>query len=252
MEQDPALTGYVERHREAVRRHVAMYEAAGRGFASARTMLEAEAFLTLVQEDIQEYVRRHGPSEINPETQYHFLMAKLIPARILARNLVPIEPVTLTIGPDRVIIMLFTTASQRERDQYGPLIALAQDALGYHKDTGGNRPIAEDPAKNEQARTVAKLAWMGLSDKEISGFMGWTANDGRQPLGQGAAEKRVADYLRAGIQILSEDAEDWPSPASVPIVRPPQRAGLGPPWVGGRLEGGAISEKAKKKGVRAG
>jgi hypothetical protein len=223
LQQSPELAAFVAEVKPAARRRIAQYKAAGRGMASRETQREAYVWLERLQHDIQGIATEHRPSGVDPEIAYHWLMGQLIPPHILARHLVPIEPVTLLIDRHGVLHMRFTAASQRERERYGPLIELAQQALGYPKDAGGNRAIADDPAGNERARTAAKLAWMGLTNAEIADFFEWPA--GR------AGEKRAEDHIATGKALLAEEESMWPEqPDRMLKLRKHRRSGMGPPW----------------------
>lgn len=223
LEQSPEFATFVAQMKPSVRQRVNQYQAAGRGIASLETQREAYAWLDNVQSNVERIARTHRLPGVNPEIAYHWLMSQLMPPHILARNLVPIEPVTLMIGRDGVITMRFGAASQRERERYAPLIELAQQALGYPKDTGGNRAIAYDPAGNERARTAAKLAWMGMSNAEIAAFFEW-------PTGR-AGEKRADDHIATGKALLNDEQSAWPEqPEAIPTVRTHRRSGMGPPW----------------------
>ncbi len=130
------------------------------------------------------------------------------------------------------IAMTFTTATQEDRDAYTSLIRQAQEALGYEPNKGGRRRIEDDKVAAEQAKTVAKLAWMGLSTAEIGAFFAWKDKATGDPITPKAVEHRVADYLERGKTLLAREDPEWPDGFAVGRVRRPRRTGLGPPWRG--------------------
>lgn len=144
--------------------------------------------------------------------------------QLVARGLPP--PLTLSVNlseqeyalllPPGQFAMTFTRASQNDRDAYNTLISNQQAALGYHKHPGGKPRIEDDPIKTEQAKTVVRLAWMGLTAPEIAAFFGW-------PDSPAAAEKRVSHYIDAGLGPLLRDVPGWANGRRPPQVRPTKR-----------------------------
>ncbi len=185
---------------------------------------DAHAFSSTLAEAMEHASRTIGPKDVAAWVKLHYLAGRIVNPRFMADYLTTVEPVALVATSDGAVTAHITGASQNERHLYEWLIDEAQRYFGHRKHPGGRPRTEESTESAELATTVAKLAWMGLSTAQIAAFMGWDSSDAD------AIEKRVSTYFRAGKAALAESDRLWPNGQSVPVVRPPRRKGLGPPW----------------------
>lgn len=131
----------------------------------------------------------------------------------------------LTISPGNIVLK-FRAASEPERRPYQTLVTEIQKWFGYTqatgaKNRGGQRSIADDPPKAEQAKAAAKLARIGLTGPQIAFVLGWL-----EPGETGEEkkhEKRVDDYVKAGIELIPPRSPEWDTTLRLPMVRSVRR-----------------------------
>ncbi len=193
-------------------------------------LAEAAEFTSALVDEIGRASRTIGPKDISAWMKLHYLADRIAPPGVMSEYLTSVEPVGLFATLDGHITASVTGASQKERRLYNGLIDEAQRFFGHRKHAGGRPRIEDDAVATEQAKTVAKLAWMGLSTAEIGVFFAWKDNKTGEPITAKAIEHRVADYLKRGKALLSAEDPEWPQEQPLPRARPPQRKGLGPPW----------------------
>ncbi len=175
---------------------------------------------------LREFFAHYGAAEPSPDyVRGLFGFGPLEPVLLLA--IPPWVPTgqASTINPGD-IVLTFRAASWTERESYDTLITEIQKWFGYTpatgaKERGGRRRIGDDPVKADQARTAARLAWMGLTGPEIAGALGWV-----QPGDTGREKKyakRADDYVAAGIELTPPGTPEWEATRRLSPVRRPTR-----------------------------
>ena len=154
-----------------------------------------------------------GPSDVPGWMKHVFLLREIFGAQEAALG--DYEPVQISATPYGEFLMTFTSASQNEREAYGPLIDRAQTFFGLRRAVGGRPARRDDPVAAERSVTAAKLRYWpspGWEYDAIADLFGWTGD-------QKARRERVRKAVREGEALLEEEFgkgwEDRPPPAFV-------------------------------------
>ncbi|MDP9472459.1 MAG: hypothetical protein M3Q71_17620, partial [Chloroflexota bacterium] len=197
-----------------------------RALLASSELLDAPGFTIgarcafLGREVVRELFAHYGTTE--PSSDFlERLFGPLEP--VLLQAVPPWAPTgqPLTISPGDIVLK-FRAASEPERRPYQTLVTKIQAWFGYTpatgtKNRGGQRSIADDPSKAEQAKAAAKLARMGLTGPQIAFVLGWL-----EPGETGEEkkhEKRVDDYVKAGIELIPPRSPEWDTTLRLPMVR---------------------------------
>ena len=204
LDEDAALQAYIDKQRpiaQAALANARLLRAATP--RDLRLAEEASQIVAAIVGDLDRASRRLGPGDVPEWVKFHYLAGHIMPPEYVAEHLTSVEPVGLIAQRDGTISLVFTGASENDRQPYEELIRSAQTFFGHRKNRGGRPRRSQDEELSRLAVTAAKLHhWRGWSFEAVDALLDLPRR-ATDPKAE-TAEQRGRRYVKTGTPALRE------------------------------------------------